>query len=248
MPDLSTILATSNLVNALYSEAGQSENAKGQANAFNISAAGDTTEAGNYDTAAAIATQNAGLEIVSGQLQQFQNLRQLTSILGQQASGIAAGGLSASGSALDLARSSLQRGLLQGQVLGTNANLAAGGYYAQAAADTAQATAARTAASTASANASTASKLSDISLANASTTANFISQIPGAPQTLANLATPTNPATPNFSQPASIVNGKVVSNINPSGGPIGLPGLPISVNNAFTNSPQPAPNYAVNLI
>ncbi len=192
------VLADSNLATALYSSAGQLASEKGQAAAFDIEAKGNTAEAEQYDAAGNISENNAALEQVSGQIQQFQNMRKLTSTLGAQTAGYAAAGFQSSGSALSVARSSLQQGLLQNQVLGQNANLAAGGYLEQAAASRAEATTARTAADAATSNAASARSLMDITKANQSVTANFISQLPNANDILY----PQQPTTtPTLGQP-----------------------------------------------
>ena len=197
--DPTTILADSNLATALYGEAGQLASETGQANAFNIEAQGATAEAAQYDIAGNISTNNANIELVSGQLQQFQNTRNMLKTLGQQAGGYSGAGFQQSGSALNVARSSLQQGLLQNQVIGTNANLAAGGYLEQAAASQAEATTARTAAAAATANATTATNLSAITKANMSVTANFIGQLPAneANQILYPSSQTTNAASSN---------------------------------------------------
>lgn len=203
--DPSLILADSNLATALYGQAGQLASEKGQAAAFTIEGQGGEAEAQQYDIAAGIGANNAQIELVSGQLQQFQNTRKLVQTLGQQTAGYAGAGFASSGSALNVARSSLQQGLLQNQVLGLNANLAAGGYLEQAAASTAEATTARTAAATANANATTASNLSNITKANMAVTSNFISQLPNANDILY----PGQPQN-NGGPLAKIVNGQAV--------------------------------------
>ena len=192
--DPTMVLADSNLATALYGEAGQLASEQGQANAFNIEAQGAAAEAGQYDLAGQISTNNAQTELVSGQLQQFQNTRKLLMTLGSQTAGYAGSGFQASGSTLSVARSSLQQGLLQNQVLGVNANLAAGGYLEQAAASQAEATTARTAAAAANANATTANSLSAITKANMSVTSNFIGQLPAAQAN--SILYPGSPGTP----------------------------------------------------
>ena len=232
--DPQMVLADSNLATALYGEAGQLASEQGQVNAFNIEAEGATAEAGQYDIAAGIGESNAQTELISGQLQEFQNTRKLMLTLGSQTAGYAGSGFQQSGSALNVARSSLQQGLLQNQIIGTNANLAAGGYLEQAAASRAEATTARTAASAATANAATATNLSAITKANMSVTSNFISQLPDANQILY----PGSPPPPG-SPLTKIVNGQVVPangspnapNINWQPGqtapPPGSPGQPV---------------------
>lgn len=179
MPDINTILAESSLYNALYSEAGQASNATANAKALTLSAQGQNTEASQYDTAQQISLQNAAIERVSGQIQQYQTSRNVLKVVGQQQAGYAGAGFANSGTALDVARSTLQQGVLENQVLGLNASLAAGGYFSQAASSSAEATTARTAASVSTANAAAASNLAQLSANSAVATKNFMSQIPG---------------------------------------------------------------------
>ena len=195
MPDINTILAESSLYNALYSEAGQSANAAANAKALNLSAQGQTAEAGQYDIAQQISLQNAAIEQVSGQIQQYQTSRNVLKIAGQQQAGYAGAGFANSGTALDVARSTLQQGVLENQVTGLNASLAAGGYFSQAASSAAEATTARTAASVSTANAAAASNLAQLSANSAVATKNFMSQIPGFD--------PNNPTGPSTYNPLS---------------------------------------------
>ncbi len=185
--DPALILANSNLAGALYGELGNTASDTGAAAAYNITAAGDANEANLYDQAAGVGTTNAATELVSGQLQEFQNTRQLMNTIGSQKAGYAGAGFQDSGTTLDVARSSLQQGLLQNQVIGENSNLAAGGYLEQAVANTAAGAAANTAGAAASANAATATTLAGLNTAAAATTSNFINQIPNNTVT----ATPT---------------------------------------------------------
>jgi hypothetical protein len=178
--DLNTILAESGLVNALYGETGTAAIAKGNAAAFTAEAGGAAAEAGQYQIASGIGSENAQTALISGQLQQFQETRQLMQTVGAQKAGIAGAGFADSGSALDLARSSLQQGLLQNQVLGVNANLQAGGYLEQSAATAATGAAATAAAAAANANATAANNQASISSALAASTGNFLKMIPGA--------------------------------------------------------------------
>ena len=224
--DPTMVLADSNLTTALYGAEGQLASEQGQANAFNIEAQGANAEAGQYDIAGAASEANAQTELVSGQLQQFQNTRKLMMTLGSQTAGYAGSGFQASGSTLGVARSSLQQGLLQNQVLGVNADLAAGGYLEQAAASHAEAATARTAAAAATANATTATNLSNLTKANITATSTFLNTLPPS----------TDPTTASVVSNAIIsadkVTGQPLPEAAPPAGPFGqpVPGAPIAAN------------------
>jgi hypothetical protein len=175
----SSLIAESGLVNALYQEEGTATQAAGTQAALSTEAAGTLAEGTQYGQAATIAGGNAQLATLSGQLQEYQNTRTLMNTLGTQAADISGAGFANSGSALYLARSSLQQGLLQNQVLGLNAQLEAGGYLEQQQASEAEEQAANTAAATESSEASTAGSLSALATSQEATTANFLKQIPG---------------------------------------------------------------------
>jgi len=136
----------SSLISALYGEQGAAEEATGQATAQEIEAQGDIAEEGDYTQAEAIATSNAGIALVSGQIQEYQNQRSVMATLGQQKADVAGAGFQESGTAVSLASSSYMQGLLSSQVIGMNADLQAGGFYQQAAASKAEAATAATAA------------------------------------------------------------------------------------------------------
>jgi hypothetical protein len=175
----SALIAESGLVNALYQEEGTATQAAGTEAALSTEATGTAAEGTQYGQAAAIAGSNAQLATLSGQLQQYQNTRTLLNTLGTQAADISGAGFQNSGSAVYLAKSSLQQGLLQNQVLGLNAQLEAGGYLEQQQASEAEQTAATTAAATESSQATTAGSLSSLATSQEATTANFLGQIPG---------------------------------------------------------------------
>lgn len=197
----STILAESGLLNALYGETAAATTAKGEAAALTTEAAGVTAEANQYGIAGDISTQNAALAQVSGSLQQYQNTRTLMKTLGTQAAGISSAGFADSGSAVDLARSSLQQGLLQGQVIGTNTQLEAGGYFQQAAASAAEKAAATATAATEGIQANTANQVAALDTANAAATSGYLNMIPGAGAATANLPTISAPAATSAAPP-----------------------------------------------
>jgi hypothetical protein len=115
---------------------------RGVAAAQGIMQTGDYAEATSYGNAASIANANARLATVSGQIQQSQEgIKIYKEISGQQAD-VAGAGFGNSGSAIYLMRASAAQGALANQLIGTNAELASGGYSSQAAASQAQADAA----------------------------------------------------------------------------------------------------------
>ena len=194
-----------------------------------ITATGDTNEANLYDEASATGLSNAAIEGVSGQLQQYQTQRQVLQTLGAQRSGIAGAGFQQSGTALDLARSSMQQGLLQEQVQGVNSDLAAGGFFTQAAASAAQASAANTAASAANANATGANNIADLAKNQVTTMTGFLNQIPGA----ANIIN-------SASNPQPQVLGQSIAKF--TGGSYGLNGTANQTVNLPGITPTPGPN------
>lgn len=200
--DPSLALADANLAGALYGDLGNAAAATGAANAANITAAGDTSEANLYDEASGIAANNAQTELLSGQLQQFQSTRNLMSTLGAQKAGYSAAGFQDTGTTLSVARSSLQQGLLQNQILGENANIAAGGYLESAAASAATGAAASTASAAANANAAADTSVAGIDTAAATAAKGFLNSIPGG-NAITNGGNPTNLWVP------SIINGGV---------------------------------------
>jgi hypothetical protein len=106
---------------------------------------GDYAEAASYGNAADIATNSATLADVAGQVQEYQNTRAVNQTVGAQRASVAAAGLSNSGSALALARSSFQQGYLQNQMTRVQTLTREGGFLEEAAAAHSEQTAAQTA-------------------------------------------------------------------------------------------------------
>jgi hypothetical protein len=204
MANTDTILAESGLVSALYGAKAAAAQATGNAQAEETEATGDILEGGAYTTAAGIAKGAAQIATVSGQIQQAQNTRAYLQTIGAQKAAISGAGFAQSGSALSLARSSLQQGLLQNQVLGVNAQLQSQGYLQQAQASTAEATAATTASSAAQQLAQSDISISAIDTANANTVNADLSNI--AQTTGVNALEPNAPIE---------LGGRVVSSSNP---------------------------------
>lgn len=129
--------------------AGIEDTAQGAAEG--IAAQGDQLEAQSYLTAAGVADNNARLARASGMIQQYQEGRQVRTAVGAQTADINAAGFASAnhtgaGTALFLQRDSVQQGALEGQLLGENAEIQAGGFEQQSAAAHAEANAATTAA------------------------------------------------------------------------------------------------------
>ncbi len=105
-------------------------------------AIGDFAEASDYNKAADIANQNAMLAAESGRIQQSQEARKAFQVTGQQGAAEGAANLSATGSNLDVLRSSVQQSGLQHQLIGLRAGIEAGSFKQQAQAYKGQANAA----------------------------------------------------------------------------------------------------------
>ena len=97
-------------------------------------ALGASAEQTAYGQAQTLANQNAGLEEMSGRIQELQTQRQVQQTIGEQRAQIAAAGFGKSGTALDLLRASTQQGNLADQLIRTQTAMNVGGFNAQAAA------------------------------------------------------------------------------------------------------------------
>lgn len=95
-------------------------------------AQGDILEGQAYGEAAQLALQNEQYTKMSTAIQQSQSDRQLYLSLGKTSSEVAGAGLSASGSALDILRSSASQGSLQKAVIGQQGLITEAGYQEQA--------------------------------------------------------------------------------------------------------------------
>lgn len=107
-------------------------------------AVGGEQAAASYGKAASIASQNEALTLRSGQIQEQQEGIAITKALGGEEATTAGAGLSMSGSAVDLMRSSVQQGALSKQLLANQTEITAQGYAQQAAAYKGQQQAAQT--------------------------------------------------------------------------------------------------------
>lgn len=123
---------------------------QGQATAdsLQLKATGDVAEAGNYDLAAALATQNEQFTEQSTAVKQTQEQRQIYMGMGTTQADVAGAGFNMSGSALDLMRSGAQQGALTKQIIGQQGLITEASYNEQAQAYTNMSAAARAAAQT----------------------------------------------------------------------------------------------------
>lgn len=100
-----------------------------QAEGSRLTAKGDLTEAGNYDLAASLATENAQFTEASTRIQQTMADRQIYQAIGTEKAGFAGAGLSDN---LDLLRDSASQGALQKALIGSQGQIAEAGYTEQA--------------------------------------------------------------------------------------------------------------------
>src|SRR5271166_2502891 len=149
--------------------------ATGETAAGNLIASGAAQEASAYSAAQAISDQNARLALVSGGIQTVQQQRLLQQTLGGIRADIAGSGLQNAGNAAFLLRDSLRQGMLESQLIGTQAQITAGGYKQQSAAAAIEAAAAQMSAgvaeNTAATSAATALSTSQTESASALNTA-----------------------------------------------------------------------------
>lgn len=113
------------------------------AQGLKIKAQGDFAEAQNYDLAAGLARQNEQFTEASTAIKQTQAERQIYQTIGEQQAQVAGSGFQASGSALDLLRSSASQGALTHAVLGQQGLITEAAYTEQAQSYTNMAAAAR---------------------------------------------------------------------------------------------------------
>lgn len=106
-------------------------------------AKGDKAQASSYTKAAAYSRQNAKTAAVATNLKGLQTDREIFKVLGGQRADVAGAGLAASGSALDILRSSMQEGEMQKQMIRTQGQIEQTAYKAEADAYTGQAEAAK---------------------------------------------------------------------------------------------------------
>lgn len=106
-----------------------------------FNAFGDFAEAAGYNKAADLEKQNAGYERLSGEIQLTAQNRQIYQTIGTEEAGTGANGVTNSGSALSVMRSSQQQAGLQRGLTELQTNINVNSSLERAAADSAQATA-----------------------------------------------------------------------------------------------------------
>lgn len=106
-----------------------------------FNAFGDFAEAEGYKTAASLEKQNAGYERLSGEIQLTAQNRKIYQTIGSEEAATGANGLTNSGSALSVLRSSQQQAGLERGLTELQTNINVNSSLERAAADTAQATA-----------------------------------------------------------------------------------------------------------
>jgi hypothetical protein len=111
-----------------------------------IKAQGDLAEATSYDMAAQLALLNEQYTKTETAVKETQNEREIYQTISSQQAGVAGGGLAASGSALDLLRSSASQGALSQAIIGQQGLITEAGYQEQHDSYTNMAAAARAAA------------------------------------------------------------------------------------------------------
>jgi hypothetical protein len=114
------------------------------AEGLRIKAQGDLAEAGNYDIAAGLATENEAYTEQSTRIQQKQLDRQVTQTIGGQQASVAGAGFTSGGSAGDIMRDSASQGALAKGVLAQQGVITEAGFEEQAKSFTTMANAGRT--------------------------------------------------------------------------------------------------------
>ena len=106
---------------------------------------GDLAEASAYSKASKIAASNAQIETRTGAINEMMASRKIYQSIGAEKAQTATAGFAASGSALDLLRSSVQQGALTKQLIANQTAITAQGYMQESAAYSGMATAAKAA-------------------------------------------------------------------------------------------------------
>src|SRR6266852_5344230 len=101
------------------------------AKSLKIKAQGDLAEARSYDMAAQLALLNKQYTVTETAVKEVQNEREVYQTISSQQAGVAGGGLAASGSALDLLRSSASQGALSHAIIGQQGLITEAGYQEQ---------------------------------------------------------------------------------------------------------------------
>lgn len=135
------------LVSDLFAGFGAEKSADLNAESLRLKAKGDLAEAGQYDLASTLASQNEKYTETSTAIQEAQQARNTTMQIGGQQAAVAGAGFAESGSALDILADSARQGALAKATLSQQGLITEAGYNEQAQsytlmANTARATAA----------------------------------------------------------------------------------------------------------
>jgi hypothetical protein len=207
--DPKLLMGDAQLAATLYGEIGAQVGEQGQAAALDIEAGGMDAEAQQYGISAGIAEGNAQLALVGGDIQKYQAMRQAQKVIGTQQATGAASGFADAGSAVDVATSSMRQGLLQTQLIGTNADLQAGGYLEQASSARAEAGTATTAAGYERALAASATNQAGVAGQMIGAEKNLMGGLPGG-QAIVDAVNSGN--VNNLNPNAVIGNGGIINN------------------------------------
>lgn len=131
-------------VSDLFNAAGATKSADLSAEGLRLKATGDLAEAGQYDLASTLATQNEEYTKTSTAIQEAQQQRNTTMQVGSQQASVAGAGFAQSGSALDILADSARQGALAQATLGQQGLITEAGYKEQADSYTMMASTART--------------------------------------------------------------------------------------------------------
>ncbi len=189
------------------------------ATAATTSAAGYAAEGDAYQTAADIAGQNATVAGIAGTVKGLQEQRATNVTLGAQRAGVAAAGFAASGSSLDLLRSSMQQGYVTQQLNDIQTTLTKGGYIEEQAASNAEQVAARSTSATATATAAADTTAANMARATAASETAALNNFLGSYTLTADQSLLLSP----LAAADSIASGGTGSPAGPTLTPSGLP-------------------------
>lgn len=214
MSDLPQIRST---VSDILGFRGQATSANAAATGADFSAQGAAAQETAYNTAAQIAQQNAGLEEMSGRIQELQAEREVARSMGTFTAGAASAGLATSGSVLSGLRNSYMQGRLTDQLISTQTAINQGGFLEQSAAATGEAGAAAAAYGAARALAAAERSAAGTATGNAASETAALMGFLSSTGVIG--GTPGNPLFTNLSPAAAV-------ELSPLAGTGGVPNLP----------------------
>jgi hypothetical protein len=128
----STFSNAGGAVSDLFNAFGAEQSADLKAEALDLKAQGDLSEAQQYDLAQSLAKQNSQYTAESTAIQQSQLQRNTTMQIGGEKAAIAGAGFAESGSGLDVLADSARQGALAKETLGQQGLITEAGYNEQA--------------------------------------------------------------------------------------------------------------------